>query len=100
MTETSHGERVRLRILEMGLRLWLIDSTYVSARRIAGELNMTHGAVLHHFRNYEGGLLDAVAFHAIKQGESRIVAQLIAQRHRLVAHMSDDDKRSHMQAAI
>lgn len=104
MTDTiersnEYGERVRLRILEMGLQLWRIDPTYVTARRIAHELGMSHQAVLYHFKHSKG-LTDAIAFHAVKQDESRVIVHLIAMKHPTVSHMSDADKLRHMKATV
>lgn len=94
----SHGERVKLRILEMGLRLWRVNPAYVSARRIALELDMTHGAVLYHF-GHTAALVDAIAFHAVQQGEARVIVSLIGMQHKAVAHMSDAQRLGHIQAA-
>jgi AcrR family transcriptional regulator len=93
----SHGSRVRLRILEMGLRLWLVDPAFVTARRIGQELGLTHGAVLYHF-GHSAGLSNAIAFHAVKQGEERIIAQLILQKHKAVAHFTDAQRQAVLKA--
>jgi AcrR family transcriptional regulator len=97
-TRDTHGERVRLRILEMGVQLWRVDPSYVTARRIAHELQMTHSAVLYHFGHIIA-LKDAVAYHAVKQGESRVIVHLIAGNHAAVASMSDAERQEHMRLA-
>lgn len=94
----SHGERVKLRILEMGLRLWRVNPSYVSARRIALELGLTHSAVLYHF-GHTAAMIDAIAFHCVKQGDSRVIVSLIGMQHKAVAHMSDAQRLGHIQAA-
>lgn len=94
----SHGDRVRLSILEMGMRLWRVDPSYVSARRIAHELDMTHGAILYHFGT-SMKLRDAIAFHAVRQGESKVIVHLIASKHPAVSHMPDAERMDHMRFA-
>jgi AcrR family transcriptional regulator len=94
----SHGERVKLRILEMGLRLWRANPSYVSARRIAHELDMTHGAVLYHF-GHTAALVDAIAYHAVREGEARVIVSLIGMQHKAVAHMDDAQRLEHISAA-
>lgn len=98
-TTEKHGERVKRRILEMGLQLWRVDPSYVTARRIASELNMVHSNVLYHFGGHTAALKDAIAFHAVKQGESRVIVSLIAMQHKAIAHLSDAQRLEHMQAA-
>ena len=95
MEDNTHGARVRLSILEMGLRLWAVDPTYVSARRIANELDMTHSNVLYHFKHTQG-LKDAIAFHAVKQGESRVIVHLIASGHKAIAAMDEPARQEHL----
>lgn len=95
--DDSHGTKRRREILNMGIRLWLADPSYVTARRIAHELGMTHGAVLYHFK-HSAGLTDALAHYAVQNGESRIIAQLIAQKHKAVAHLSEAQRLDHLKA--
>lgn len=97
VNEMAHGAKVKLRILEMGLTLWRIDPAFVTARRIGSEIGLTHSAVLYHFKNAVA-MKDAIAYHAVRQGESRVIAHLIAARHSSVANMSDADKQRHMTA--
>lgn len=91
----KHGDQIKRDILRMGVQLWSVDPSYVSARRIASELNMTHANVLYHFKHTQG-LKDAIAFYAVKNGESRVIIHLIAMNHHAVAAMSDDERRQHM----
>ena len=93
------GERTKLSILETGLRLWRVDPSYVSARRIAKELGLTHGAVQHHFRNSEHSMKDAIAYHAVEQGEARVIVHLIAANHKAVAHLDDAQRLEYMRQA-
>ncbi|AHJ10743.1 hypothetical protein P106B_60 [Rhizobium phage vB_RglS_P106B] len=89
----------KLSILETGLRLWRVDPAYVTARRIAKELNLTHGAIQYHFRNGEHSMRDAIAFHAVEQGESRVIMHLIAANHKAVAHLDDAQRLEYMRQA-
>jgi len=93
------GERTKLAILEIGLRLWRVDPAMVTARRIARELDLTHGAVCYHFRRGERSLKDAIAFHAVEQGEARVIAHLIAGNHKAVTHFTDEQRQEVMRAA-
>lgn len=93
------GERTKLSILETGLRLWRVDPAYVSARRIAKELGLTHGAIQHHFRHSERSLRDAIAFHCVEQGEARVIMHLIAENHKAVAHLDDGQRMEYMKQA-
>ena len=89
----------KTRILEMGLRLWCVDPSYVTARRIAKEIDMTHGTVLYHFPRGERSLRDAIAYHSVEQGESRVIAHLIGENHKAVAHLTDAQRLEHLRMA-
>lgn len=95
----KQGEKTKRDILEMGLRLWLVDPAYVTARRIAAELNIVHGTVGYHFSRGERSLRDAVAFHAVEQGEARVIASLIIERHKAVSHLDDTARSRYLQDA-
>jgi len=94
----THGERVKLRILETGVRLWLLDPALVTARRIAAEMGMTHAAVLYHFGT-SARLKDAIAAHAVERGEARIIGHLIMSGHRAVKHMPFAERAAYLRAA-
>lgn len=94
INEYDCGRDAKLRILEMGCRLWAANPSYVTARRIANELGMTHSNVLYHF-DHSKNLVDAIAFHAVKEGDSRVITHLIAARHSAVLSMSPADKTKH-----
>lgn len=89
----------KTRILEMGLRLWMVDPSYVTMRRIASELNMTHGTVSYHCKRGEMSLRDMIAHHAVKQGEARVIASLITMKHKAVSHMDDATRLEYMRVA-
>jgi len=93
------GERTKLAILEMGLRLWRVDPAYVTARRIARELGMVHGSVAYHFPRGERSLRDAIAYHSVEQGEARVIAWLIAENHKAVAGLTDTQKMEYLLAS-
>lgn len=96
--DNSHGQNVRREILRMGLQLWCVDPAYVTARKIANELQMTHGNVLHHFQS-SLKLRDAIAYYAVKEGESRVIANLILTKHSAIAHLSEAERLEHLQRA-
>jgi methylmalonyl-CoA mutase cobalamin-binding subunit len=89
----SHGDKVKLKILDAGVSLW----PDVSARSIGRRLNMTHSAVLYHFGDISL-LRDAVANYAVEKNKSAIIVSLIAQGHSCVASMSDAERQRHMKA--
>lgn len=93
------GEMTRRSILEMGAQLWAVDPQYVTARRIAKELGLTHGAVSYYFARGERSLRDAVAFHAIEQGEARVIVSLIAMQHKAAAHLTEAQRLEFMRLA-
>lgn len=93
------GERTKLSILETGLRLWRVDPAYVTARRIAKELGLTHGAIQHHFRHSELSMKDAIAYHCVEQGEAKVIVHLIASNHKAVAHLDDGQRMEYMRQA-
>jgi len=84
----------KLRILETGLRLWRADQP-ITARRIARELDLTHGAVCYHSREWDGGLRDMIAYHAVEQGEAKVIVALIAENHKHVRHMTNEEKQKY-----
>lgn len=96
MTQTDNnaaGERTRVAILETGLRLWQagVDPT---GRRIATELDLSHAAVAYHFPGHR--LRSALAYHAVKTGNSRVIVQLIGEKNAAVASMSEAECISHL----
>lgn len=97
MNEVKHGARMKRRILETGLRLWSVDHTSITARRIALEMDLTHGAVLYHFGGIDA-LRDAIARFAVEQNDSRVIVHLIASNHAAIAGLSDADRVKHMRA--
>lgn len=90
---------MKTNILETGIRLWRVDPQYVTARRIAKELNVTHGSVLYYFNRGQVGLRDAIAYHAVEQGESRVIASLIAMNHKAAASLDETQRLEHMRIA-
>lgn len=96
---SSAGARTKLAILETGLRLWRVDPAYVTARRIGRELDMVHSGVLYHFPRGERSLKDAIAFHAVQQGEARVIVHLIAANHKAVASLDDKQRLEFMRLA-
>jgi len=90
----GHGAAVRRKILDEGVKLWPSPS----ARKIAEALGITHSAVLYHFNGMEG-LRNAIADHAVINGNSAVIVQLIGANHAAVAQMSDADRQHHLARA-
>jgi AcrR family transcriptional regulator len=67
----------------------------VSARNIGKHINMTHTAVLYHFKSAKA-LRDAVAVHAVKTRNRTIVPALIVERHPAVAGMDQLERQAYL----
>ena len=93
LSTTSHGERVKASILEEGLKLWRVDPASVSARAIAQQLGVTHGAILYHFGT-SFAMRSAIAAEAVRIADPVIVPMLIAAKHSAVASMARADRQS------
>jgi AcrR family transcriptional regulator len=89
---STHGEKVKARIIAAGLELWRSNSASVTARGIGAKLDMTHSAILYHFGT-ANGLRNAIAAEAVRIGDSLIVPQLITARHPAVAEISINQRR-------
>ena len=76
------------KILDKGVEMWLEDPSSVNAHAIARKIEMTHGAILYHFPNVR----DAVAEHAVKIGNEKIICQLIACGHKAVSRLTTSEK--------
>lgn len=85
----KHGEKTRQKILETGLEMWLKNPDSVTANGIAKSMGLVHAAILYHFPD---GVKDAVAAYALEQGNAQVIAQLIVNRHDLVADMSGAER--------
>lgn len=83
------GNRTKQRILEAGVILW----PEVTLSNVARAVEMSHGAVLYHFP--KGVLRDHIADYAVQVGESRVIVQLIAERHPAVSRMSAGERNAH-----
>lgn len=92
---TENVSHTKLRILEMGVRLWRAG-VEPTARRVAQELEMTHAGVLYHFKANNVSMRDAIAHHAVREGESHVIVELIARKHKAVSHLTDAEKMGHM----
>jgi AcrR family transcriptional regulator len=91
--DLSKGEKTKQAILDAGVKLW----PKVTAREISRRLDITHPTINYHFPGDE--LQDAVAAHAVKTGNSRVIAQLIATKHRAVRKLTVIERQKHMDAA-
>lgn len=90
---STHGERRKTEILQAGLRLW----PDVSARNIGRHIGMTHTAILYHFGS-AAALRDAVAVHAVRCADARVIPALLVERHAAVAGMSIADRAAYLRA--
>lgn len=87
------SEKTKKRILDTGAKMW----PEVSARAIARRIGMTHAAIAYYFTD---DLKDAIAAHAVQMGNSRVIAQLIASKHKAVRGLSAEDRAKHMAAVF
>lgn len=78
---TRKGADTREAAVEIGLSMW----PDVSLRRVAQELNITHPALLHHFKS-AAAFKDAIAAYAIEKRDTRVIKSLIVHEHPAVAH--------------
>jgi len=83
------SEKTRKLILDAGLKMW----PDVSARGIARQIGMTHAAIAYYFTQ---NLKDAIAEHAVKTGKTRIIAQLIAAKHKAVRNLTAEERAKHL----
>lgn len=89
----------KIRILETGMALWRAGED-VTGRRIARELDLSHGAVSYYFSRNDRSLRDAVAYYAVEQGDERVIAALVIERHQAVSHMDEATRLEYMRMAI
>ena len=89
----THGERMKLAIIDAGLALWKENRQPVSARKVGQHMNMTHSAILYHFESAQG-LTDALAAAAVERSDAVIVPMLIAMKHPATAAMSPDQRQA------
>jgi len=93
----KHGSVIKERILEAGVKAWVIDPTSVTAANIARILGMpAHGNVLYHFPN--GSLRDAIAEYAVRNKHKQLVPILIASRHPSVAKLTPSERDHFLRA--
>ena len=78
-------------ILEEGVKLW----PNVSAREIARRIGITHAAISYYFK---ADLKDAIAEYAVLKGKSRVIAQLIATKHKAVRGLTVVERIKHLHA--
>lgn len=86
----KHGDKVRMSILNAGVKLW----PKVSLSAIGRETGLTHAAISYHFPLDQ--LRDRVAEHAVTIGDSRVIVQLISEKHPAVDHLSPGERSAHL----
>lgn len=69
--------------------MWLENPDSVTANGIAKRIGLTHATILYHFPE---GVKNAVAEYAVKQGEGRVIAQLIASGHAAAQALSPSER--------
>lgn len=90
----SHGDKVKQSILDMGLKLWRDNVSKVTIRNIADKLHMSHANVIYHFGSM-AALKEAIAYRAVACNDSKIIVQLIANKHPAIASMSPETRSKH-----
>lgn len=74
----------RSEILHRGLVIWRDEGVqYLTARRLARDMGVTHGCVAYHFKG-QAVLHDAIAAHAVAVRDAKMVALLRAMGHSAV----------------
>lgn len=91
MGNTKKGTKTRTDILETGVKIW----PNVTASEIARQLGLKHPAIAYYFG---ANLQDAVADYAVETGNSCVIVQLIATKHRAVRKMGALERQKHMDA--
>lgn len=86
----KHGDKVRMSILNAGVELW----PDVTLSAVARKLNMTHAAISYHVPFHL--LKQKVAEHAVATGNSRVIVQLISEKHPAVAHLTPGERSAHL----
>lgn len=86
----KHGDKIREKILNAGVEIWP-DVTPSNIAKIA-KLK-SHSVVLYHFKSDE--LKNAVAEHAVNIGNSRVIVQLIAMKHKAVKKLNVRERNKH-----
>lgn len=89
----KHGDKVKNKILDAGLKLWRTEPRSVTVNQVAAAIGMTHQAVRYHFTDYN--LRDAIARHAVEKGDSYVIVQLMAMKHAAVRLLTAEERRRH-----
>jgi len=88
----SIGDKTRERILNAGLALW----PNISVSAVADQIDMTHAAILYHFPN--NSLKNAIAEHAVRTGNSRVIVSLLSSNHPAVKNITVKDRLKHFKS--
>lgn len=90
---SERGGDTKLKILKKGLKMWEKDPASVNAHAISKQLGIVHGTVLYHFPY---GVRDAVAEYAIQVENTRVIAQLIVENHRLIKDLAPCERSAYL----
>lgn len=94
---TKHGDAVRAKILEIGMKLWASGQA-PTARAIASDLGVSaHSAVIYHFGSAEK-LRNAIAARAVETENNRVIVQLIATKHKAVSKLTEAEKKRYLRS--
>lgn len=91
----KHGAKVKAAILDAAVVLWRNDPGSVTASGVARAVELTHSAVLYHFKS-TAGLRDAAAAHAVATRDAAIVPMLIAAKHPAVEGLTSADRARYL----
>lgn len=80
------------KILKAGVKLW----PNCTLSNIAEAVKLTHPAILYHFPGV--ALKREIIKYAVASDNSRIIVQLIAEKHPAIRGMSPDDRMKHFNA--
>ncbi len=94
----KQGEKTRKKIMDAGLKLWIEQNGNVNSHQIAVVLDMTHSAVLYHYKTVEN-LRNSIAEHAVNTGNSRVIMHLLSLRHPSVDKLDADARARHVRIA-
>lgn len=95
MKNKKYGDTIREEILEAGLKLWRIDPSEITTRKIGQLVGRSNVAV---FRLFPNGLKKAIAEYGIQKQDSVVIVSLILTNDPLVTGMTRKEKEKHLNA--
>ena len=89
----SYSKKVKEQILTKGLEVYKQDPAKLNNHFVAKELNVSNAKIHYHFGT---NLKEAVLRHAVDKGDSHVIVELIASKDRLVKHLTQAQRKEHM----